>query len=87
MDIAFCNTSASAHGTGVVPLQHVMMSNSPVCVKETPTIDPSESTDNAMPSQPEPALKRYATPVVLIGEGKNQQHNLCSSSFATQVQF
>ena len=59
------------------------MSSSPICVKETPTIDQSECIDTAMPSQP--VLKGCATPVVLPGEGKNPQHSSCSSSFATQV--
>ena len=69
---SFWTQHSSAPGAGV-PLQHVTMSSSPVCVKETPTIDPSECTNTAMPSQPEPVLKGCATPVGLPGEGKT--HN------------
>ena len=56
---ALCNTSDNAHGAGVVPLQHVTLPSSPVCVKETPTIDPTECADTVMPSKPEPVLKGY----------------------------
>ena len=70
MDSALCSTADSAHGAGVVPLQYVMMSS---CVKETPTYDPTECIDTAMPSQPEPVLKGCATPVVLHGEEKTTQ--------------
>ena len=50
LDTAFCNTSDSVHGAGVISLQHVTLSSSPVCVKETPTVDPAEWVNTAKPS-------------------------------------